>query len=382
MSERNITTEDCDRYLQLFAGPGREFMLEMSGGQNLLSDRDINERIEISEGYIGQLAPDRDKADPALIGLHEQIKRNGKDILQQVRQKDIKTLNNIRNAELLLEAIVMTDGSRPSFLIRNDQPDLNSNPKGAWEGLLTANGALLTDAIACVGRIESTNDPAYYWGTGFLIADNLLMTNLHVLEEIGSLQPNGEWLLDTSVQMNFGREKLGTAEKNIRILESVVFYGEPIPGYGKHDLALISLKPVDAALLPAKLITPALVNSSKNDYIYSVGYPGPPRPGDYKRTIISLLFGDGFGHKRLAPGAVLHPPSIFSPFSFTHDATTLGGNSGSPVLFASSCLNATGLHYAGASLQANFAHALMEVRALSGAGSGKLLNDIFKDYGI
>ena len=52
---------------------------------------------------------------------------------------------------------------------------------------------------------------------------------------------------------------------------------------------------------------------------------------------------------------------------FTHDATTLGGNSGSTAIRVMSPLGVAGLHFGGATLTANFAHSLAAVKA-----SGKL----------
>jgi hypothetical protein len=48
---------------------------------------------------------------------------------------------------------------------------------------------------------------------------------------------------------------------------------------------------------------------------------------------------------------------------FDHDATTLGGNSGSVVGALSDDLPAVGLHFAGDWLRANHAHDLALVRA-------------------
>ena len=64
------------------------------------------------------------------------------------------------------------------------------------------------------------------------------------------------------------------------------------------------------------------------------------------------IFGDRYEVKRLAPGKVL--VSDAGSFFFTHDATTLGGNSGSAVLDLETGA-AAGLHFMGDLLEANFA---------------------------
>ena len=81
----------------------------------------------------------------------------------------------------------------------------------------------------------------------------------------------------------------------------------------------------------------------------------------------TTLFGGRYGVKRLAPGTVHRPLGSFAKdpqiWIFGHDATTLGGSSGSPIL-AWKCQGAGsfGLHFAGASIDTNCAHAVSECR--------------------
>ena len=72
-----------------------------------------------------------------------------------------------------------------------------------------------------------------------------------------------------------------------------------------------------------------------------------------------------YGVRYLSPGLVMTSPEAVpdSPkhWVFTHDATSLGGNSGSCVLSFDHNLDVAGLHFAGDWLRANYAHAIDEV---------------------
>ncbi|MDR5753015.1 MULTISPECIES: trypsin-like peptidase domain-containing protein [unclassified Caballeronia] len=97
-----------------------------------------------------------------------------------------------------------------------------------------------------------------------------------------------------------------------------------------------------------------------------VGFPGPP----YERTGIvdgvdwewvdQHLFGQAYGFKRVAPGVVHRSSGTIGGdeigWVFGHDATTLGGNSGSGVFAWHDGGGAFGLHFAGNSLDTNCAH--------------------------
>jgi hypothetical protein len=79
------------------------------------------------------------------------------------------------------------------------------------------------------------------------------------------------------------------------------------------------------------------------------------------------LFGGRFGVKRLAPGIAHQPLGSLEGDSrrwvFGHDATTLGGNSGSPVIaWLNRGNSGFGLHFAGASVDSNCAHAIAQCR--------------------
>ena len=74
---------------------------------------------------------------------------------------------------------------------------------------------------------------------------------------------------------------------------------------------------------------------------------------------LELLYKDVYDVKRCAPGMVKDADAA----RFKHDATTLGGNSGSPVVDLSSGL-VVGLHYEGLYRIANYAVPVEKLRVI------------------
>ena len=88
------------------------------------------------------------------------------------------------------------------------------------------------------------------------------------------------------------------------------------------------------------------------------GYPVYDGSAGVDREVLHRIFGDVYGTKRLQPGQVraLEPEKR----EFTHDCSTLTGNSGSCVLDLET--NAVvGLHRGGRYLHDNFAIALPQL---------------------
>jgi hypothetical protein len=146
------------------------------------------------------------------------------------------------------------------------------------------------------------------------------------------------------------------------------------------DAATLEVESVNdlGAELPAPLELrrdPTLADVKRE--IFIIGYPARPAvlprdaAGDINMEVVkrlSELFGTDYGNKYLAPGEVIlavggHPGDV-RRHMFCHDATTLGGNSGSCILSFNE-LAAVGLHFGGDWLKQNFAHGL---GVLSGSG--------------
>ena len=97
---------------------------------------------------------------------------------------------------------------------------------------------------------------------------------------------------------------------------------------------------------------------------------GNPRMDVIKR--LRAIFGTKYSVKYLSAGVINKPVGVLSDdprnWTFAHDATTLGGNSGSCIFrISDGHFGVAGLHFAGDWMRANFAHGIAAV-----IGSGDL----------
>lgn len=259
-----------------------------------------------------------------------------------------------------VETIVRTDGSRPSFLVREGVPDLDSSIVGGCGAALNDQPSVLQDALACVGRINCPNSPVGFWGTGYLIGERLVLTKRHVLQKLAVQDPaSGDWTTIPEASIDFGHEFGARASLDRRAVEGVIFAGsQAIATSGKIDHRKLDLALLRIAPPAATRASPVLKFDGAPDWgnsgrkIFIVGYPADP--GFSEATPPSLLeahFKSTLGCKRIAPGVVSTTVGDLadSPrhWSVGHDATTLGGNSGSAVLIIGKASASVGLHYGG-----------------------------------
>lgn len=359
-------------------------------GEPDLSDDGIRERLggtreellTIVDAYFG--------GDPDLQQLVNRIAERGDVALKALRDEDEERLRAIPDLTRTLEVIVRTDGSRPSFLVREGDVDRASSPIGSWGKTLDASGDTLRKAVASVGRIDVPSLSAGYAGTGFLIHPDLILTNRHVLEGVASPNGDGAWTFKEGAAIDFGHEFGIERPFPRRDLRRVVFYGaKQIQGsaidHAKLDLALIELAPGlnGPAPLEAFAVGKTSEWASPNQFVYTVGYPAHPGEAE-ELDDLEELFRLTWGFKRVAPGVIIRSQNAVQPWTVTHDATTLGGNSGSIVLVAGREGVAAGLHYGGtrADPRENWGHILGNVLDQPGAGSAKTLGQCLADFNV
>lgn len=164
-----------------------------------------------------------------------------------------------------------------------------------------------------IGRIDRVPDIGV--GTGFLIAGDLFVTNKHVLDELS----RGTYVLEEGQAIVRFRYEYGSPDEDPVPIVSVAAVHPDL------DMALLRLD--RRAFADSK--QPLSVDSGKvkaGHPVVAIGYPfnDPSR----NPLFIGGIFGDRFGVKRAAPGEIigLGPRTVF------HDCSTLGGNSGSPIL--------------------------------------------------
>jgi hypothetical protein len=267
-----------------------------------------------------------------------------------------------------LEAIVLVV-ARPAILMHEGEFGEAPPP---WAEILEPYRPSITQASPRIGRIEVNGLPQVpYGGTGFLVAEDVVMTNCHVAMLFAQTAADAQWSLKPGV----GSSIAFLDEPDLRKPT------DPLPGFDvtevigihdKLDLALLRVEPqADGGALPEPLTVmsqdPGPLESRR---IYVLGYPAPDWRND--QAVQRAIFGDRYYVKRLQPGTVMATPQTaavrFSPCSsgatpddvLFHDASTLGGNSGSAVVDLDTN-QVIGLHFAGSYLEYNQAVALWKL---------------------
>lgn len=249
------------------------------------------------------------------------------------------------------EAIILQLG-RPVLEIQNNDVSENEPELGFWKAIVEkCKGNELSKVIKAIGRIELSNHPSFEWiGTGWLVQDDLIITNRHVAEIfcrkssnsfLYRKNPFGE-KYDPSIDF---REEIGSDKSDAHELLEVLHI-EPANG---HDLAVLRVKWGNNNDKRESLKLADII--AKDKTIATIGYPAR----DSRTTIHEdqqRIFSNIFNKKRMALGEVTLVSN--DKGMLIHDCCTLGGNSGSPIIDLES-KEVLGLHFAGRELHGNYA---------------------------
>jgi endonuclease G len=257
----------------------------------------------------------------------------------------------------LAEAIIR-DFDRPTILVKNGSWDPSENP--AMNDQLEKARAKLEKALLRVGRVEFRNAPMLWGGTGWVVDEHLIITNRHVAELVAEADGRGTFRFKVSpagvsseARLDFksehGDDEGDTTEE---VSLSAIRY---LASANQPDIALFEV--ARSVKLPAP-VSLAANKLTKDRAVAVIGYPAFDSRNDH--GAVDRYFGDIFDVKRLAPGVVTQAPDA-SDVYFMHDATTLGGNSGSLVVDLASG-KAVGLHFAGQFHTGNYAHTASQVK--------------------
>ncbi len=340
-------------------------MLDDSGRAKIL------ERLRARTESAGRsdLITDLDSIDEAMRNLHGQGSAARLSPVQYIQLEALVALTN-------RPALPVTERETPD--LRRVQTVDSGHPSlgGFGVAVNTRLADLENGPLAAVGRIDAD---WMHVGTGFLVGPDLIMTNRHVLEELASPLPRAEsptrWQLTRMATIDFSPSGYDPAQR-FQIVEVVFAGAHPIKGwpirFDNLDLALLRIETSNTAGGKA----PQPVSAVKNPgwragaaNLFVVGYPAPPsyvpldEHGAERQDVLARLreiFGLRYREKYFAPGMVLR---FDASWVFEHDATTLGGNSGSLIGTLEGGLSAAGLHFAGDWLRANYAHDLALARA-------------------
>lgn len=238
------------------------------------------------------------------------------------------------------EAIILAFG-RPSILIKENS--FEEPESVTWKKRLKPVRANLEKIIPRIGRVELFHHEDYEWvGTAWVIDDRTLVTNRHVANifshknQAGVISfRNNSSGQQVEASIDFREEHDVQIEEVVNI-EQVTFIADSIA----PDVAFMRVSKSDADKLsdPIQLASHSTINGQM---ISVIGYPA----WDGRRNDVSemqRIFGGVFNVKRLAPGYVTGTGNGL----VTHDCSTLGGNSGSPIINPESG-EAVGLHFSG-----------------------------------
>lgn len=284
-----------------------------------------------------------------------------------------------------LEALIALKG-RPALRVRDGDVD-HEDPQAEQWGFAIFNvksNSRFAERVGAVGRIDLDGE---HVGTGYVVGPELVLTNRHVLQEIAYPTPKknkpAQWLLKGGdCVIDFAEVPLAESSASKFRIVAVEEAGPLHIDYDfidlrKPDFALLHVAPKSHSgnndlPKPLELSRQAgWMNLSKDMAV--VGYPA--RPSVLPQTVdgkvdydalqrLQALFATDYGTKFFSPGKVqkaLKYSAEEIPYTSSHDATTLGGSSGSVIVSIDAPMRAIGLHFGGAWRTANFAHGLVKL---------------------
>jgi endonuclease G len=249
-----------------------------------------------------------------------------------------------------LESIVLRR-TRPVLAIRDNDPVMkfvDQADSEIWQARLTKAKPLLDSAIRAVGRIDLQGARLDWVGTGWLVAENILVTNRHVAREFAVRKGDGYTFQIglnglMSADIDFLQEIDNPAQLIFKLIKPLHIEDEPGP-----DLSFFEVEITSGNTKLAKPIELATEIAATQN-VATIGYPAYdsriPEP-----DLMENIFGKTYNKKRLAPGGITE----VQPTLLLHTCTTLGGNSGSAVIDLDSG-KALGLHFSGSFLATNYA---------------------------
>ena len=322
---------------------------------------DVEATLRDASALVARAFPRRTLREIGVGGTAEReaLKRRLEEVLS-LAQTVLERLNREPGVDALseeeqsaLEAVVALVG-RPALLVTDGGFE---DPPPQWQ-ILDRHRAAIARTIAATGRIE---DRRGLIGTGFLVGPSTIMTNRHVALEFCRRASGKRWSLGVGGQPQI--DLRGEWDRQGRLTWPIVDVVE-IWEHPDADMALLAIDPRRAdpagCVLPPPLRfeggTSGVVRGAQ---VYVVGYPASDNGGTTPNEVLQRIFADVYGVKRLQPGEILAvDPQVMT---FAHDCSTLGGNSGSPVVQLETN-TVVGLHFSGAYMSANRAVLMPAIR--------------------
>lgn len=269
------------------------------------------------------------------------------------------------NEKAALELFILVV-SRPAFLIHRDC--VRDTTVNEWTADLDTSRLMIPTWAQGVGRIERAGAPC---GTGFLVGDRRVLTNNHVVSILlGQRAPF--WRLDPdryadacmkTAELWKGAEPIIDMVREAGSTESVTARITRVVAH--HTSADVAVLELDA--MPDRRTRLALATEEPPEFVGSklfvLGYPMEAR--ETPEVVMRRIFGGDpnvLAMKRLSPGTVMRWHTA-TPNVFLHDASTLGGSSGSCVIDIGTN-KVVGIHFAGLYKTENDAVALWRLKSV------------------
>jgi hypothetical protein len=389
MTDAPNTPPSAAKLLRRLATPSPPTALESLGLPEAAAPMgDARQRLDAAERLLKRLAAGTSDIDEATI---DRIIRDAEEALKKLDgEGDQAPLSE--GEAFGLEAVIEADGSRPVLFVQDntidlEAPDLKDSLAERWQVAAREFLPGIRKVAASVGAVQLPAFGNRRFGTAFLIKPGYVVTNRHVLEEAARFV-DGAWEWKYKTEVDFLGEYQRPGENRFP-LGKVVFWGpNPINrriNFANLDLVVIQLGG-DLAKQPHPLtlerrVETVRVQDGVQPPVHVVGFPAkpevlageagakPPRAGHEYEAVLEKLYGSlsGFGSKRWAPGLVEAGAGQLAGdarlWVMSHDASTLGGNSGSCVVdFGVNGERVVGLHFGGQPRVENYAHVVAALR--------------------
>jgi hypothetical protein len=264
---------------------------------------------------------------------------------------------------LALESVIHVRG-RPALRVIDDRLEGLSRHPGSefWQDFITDSEDSMIAAAAVTGAAFvssfSSGFPPWIQGSAWLIAPNRVVTNRHVLmssaQGINFVEPVGASKVrlreDYEITIDFTHDDRTSETRIRRPVISIVYLAkmdDPV------DIAVLEIEPFEV-VTPLCLFDPA---APPGNNFYVIGHPGAmTNPAAEIATVFTHLDGK----KRVSFGKRFTLEDTGN--DLVHDASTVGGYSGAPVVAISSG-KVSGLHYYGDPVAGNLAVTAATIRA-------------------
>ena len=252
--------------------------------------------------------------------------------------------------QIELESIAMRR-ERPVLFIKENvtQPVfIDQADSEIWGERLKNAKPALDSAIPAVGRIDLRGAPLGFVGSGWLVAENVIVTNRHVASEFATRRGDGFTFKmaiggPVSSSVDFLHENDNPAKLVFNLVRPLHIEDARGP-----DIAFFEIEMVSGNAKLAKPIELA-TEITETESVATIGYPAyDSRIAEPE--LMERIYRKVYNKKRLAPGGVTRVDQV----RVWHNCTTLGGCSGSAV-FDLDRGKAIGLHFSGSFLATNYA---------------------------